>query len=475
MLASVSLNNRTMCSQASSTSAETPQKIALILGNQHFRQDYGIKYAYLTGAMYRGIASKELVVRMGKAGLMGYLGTAGFSLEIIEENIQFIQKQLDKDNSYGMNLLSNVVEPEVEMLTVDLFLKYGICFVEAAAFMQITPALVKYRLLGLKKGPDQNIQCQHKVLAKVSRPEVAAAFMAPAPEKIVQSLLEAGSVTAEQAEWAKAVPMSHDICVEADSGGHTDMGVPTVLLPAMMSLRKEMQAKFNYKSPIRIGLAGGIGTPEAAAAAFVMGADFILTGSINQCTVESGTSDTVKDMLQGINVQDTDYAPAGDMFELGAKVQVLRKGVFFPARARKLYELYTQYNSLDEIPEKMQRQIQQRYFKKSFDKIWQEAVTYLKRKGRNDEIQRAEMSPKHKMARVFRWYFFHTNELAFEGDEANRVDFQVHTGPALGAFNQWVRGTDLESWRNRHVDEIAEKLMLATAKLLMEQTQSLVN
>ena len=72
----------------------------------------------------------------------------------------------------------------------------------------------------------------------------------------------------------------------------------------------------------------GIGTPEAAAAAFLLGAEFIGTGSINQCTVEAGTSDSVKDLLQEANVQDTSYAPAGDMFEAGARVQVLKKACF---------------------------------------------------------------------------------------------------------------------------------------------------
>jgi trans-AT polyketide synthase, acyltransferase and oxidoreductase domains len=39
-----------------------------------------------------------------------------------------------------------------------------------------------------------------------------------------------------------------------------------------------------------IGLAGGMGTPFAVAAAFVMGADYVLTGSVNQACVEAGTS-----------------------------------------------------------------------------------------------------------------------------------------------------------------------------------------
>ena len=51
------------------------------LGNAEFKSDYGISYAYLAGAMYKGIASQELVVKLGKAGLMGFLGTGGLRLE----------------------------------------------------------------------------------------------------------------------------------------------------------------------------------------------------------------------------------------------------------------------------------------------------------------------------------------------------------------------------------------------------------
>jgi trans-AT polyketide synthase/acyltransferase/oxidoreductase domain-containing protein len=117
------------------------------------------------------------------------------------------------------------------------------------------------------------------------------------------------------------VSLADDLCVEADSGGHTDMGVTAVLIPTILRLRDRLQQQYLYTRRVRVGAAGGIGTPEAAACAFLLGADFVLTGSINQCTVEAGMSDVVKDMLQDINVQDTDYAPAGDMFEIGAKIR----------------------------------------------------------------------------------------------------------------------------------------------------------
>jgi hypothetical protein len=87
-------------------------------------------------------------------------------------------------------------------------------------------------------------------------------------------------------------------------------------------------------------VAGGMYTGIASTGMVIRMADSILTGSSNQCTVEAGTSSRVKDLLQRMNVQDTAYVPFGDMFEIGSKVQVLKKGLFFPARANKLHDLY---------------------------------------------------------------------------------------------------------------------------------------
>jgi len=434
------------------------------LGSRAFMEEYNLRYAYLTGAMFRGIASKELVIAMGKAGMMGYLGTGGMELNAIEDAIRDIRGALD-GKPYGMNLLHNYYNPDAEEGLVDLYLKHDVAYVEAAAYMQMTPALVRYRLTGLGQDKDGRIMSSRKVMGKISRPEVAEAFLSPAPERIVRKLLEEERITREQADLSKRIPMADALCAEADSGGHTDGASAYALFPAVNRLRNDMMRKYGYEKQVFLGAAGGIGTPGSAGAAFIMGADFILTGSVNQCTVEAGTSDLVKDMLQEMNVQDTDYAPAGDMFETGAKVQVLRKSVFFPARANKLYDLYRQYNSVHEIDEKTKKQLQEKYFKRTFDEIWKETETFFSQRD-PEQTKKAEKSPKHKMALIFRWYFGHTSRIANEGIEAEKVNFQVHTGPALGAFNQWVKGTDMENWRNRHVDQIAEKMMRETADLL---------
>jgi len=154
------------------------------------------------------------------------------------------------------------------------------------------------------------------------------------------------------------------------------------------------------------------------------------------------------------------------MFELGAQIQVMKKSVFFPARANKLFSLYRHYDSLDDIPERTRRQLEGTFFKKSFEEIWQETAAYFRSVNREHEIAKAEANAKHKMALVFRWYFAYSSRIAMQGEGSDRVNYQIHTGPALGSFNQWVKGTELEHWSERHVDRIAIKIMDAAAEHL---------
>ncbi|MFF9780636.1 ACP S-malonyltransferase [Streptomyces nigrescens] len=446
------------------TPAALPDTPAAALGSPVFRRRMGVRHAYAVGGMYRGIASAEMVVRLGRQRMLGFLGTGGLPLPEIEQGVKEVQHGLADGQPYGVNVLADHDDPAAERALVDLLMRHGVPVIEASAFMQMTPALVLYRARGLRRGADGRTVCDHHIVAKVSRPEVAEQFMAPAPGPLLERLRRENALTDEQAELARTVPMSHDITIEADSGGHTDGGVATVLMPAMLQLRQRAQDRYRYDEPICTGLAGGLGTPAAVAAAFMLGADYVLTGSINQCTVESGISDEVKDMLEDVGIADTAYAPAGDMFEFGAKVQVLRKGVFFPTRANKLFSLYSHHDGLDEIPGKTRSLLERTYFGKSVEEVWDEVRAYLRSQGRDADIARADADPKQKMALVFRWYFFHSTRLAMNGDGTGKVNYQVQTGPALGAFNQWVEGTELAPWRHRHVDRIGLRLLDGAAE-----------
>ena len=48
------------------------------------------------------------------------------------------------------------------------------------------------------------------------------------------------------------------------------------------------------------------------------------------------------------------------------------------------------------------------------------------------------------MALVFRWYLGLSSRWANAGEPTRKVDYQVWCGPAMGAFNEWTKGSFLE-------------------------------
>ncbi len=435
------------------------------LGSAAFKEAYGLDYAYVTGAMVKGIASPALVTRIGQMGGLAFLGTGGLGSEEIEQHIRSIESQLGPGRAFGVNFLFHPGGEAEELRRIDDLLRLRVSNIEASAYMQVTPALVKFRLRGLREDGSGGVRGRHRIMAKVSRPEIARLFLSPPPEELITSLLATAQINADEARLGRKVSLATDITVEADSGGHTDMGDMPVLLPTLFRLRDRLQAEWKLAEPVRIGVAGGIGTPESVAMAYLMGADYVVTGSMNQCTVEAQTSDLVKDMLQGLDVQDTAYAPAGDMFELGAKIQVLKKGVFFPMRATKLFDLWRTHSSLESLPAGVRAEIEGKYLSRSFEDVWRETEAHY-RKVAPAEIERAERDPRARMALVFKWYFVHSMRLALSGHASQRTNFQVHTGPVMGAVNQWLAGSAMEDWRNRHVDELGLRLLEECAKFM---------
>src|SRR5690606_27177619 len=113
-------------------------------------------------------------------------------------------------------------EPALEEKVADLCLARGVARGSASAYVDLTPALVRFAARGLEERPDGSVARIRHVFAKVSRPEVARRFMAPAPKAILDVLVARGKPTQREAELAARVPLAEDVTVEADSGGHTD-------------------------------------------------------------------------------------------------------------------------------------------------------------------------------------------------------------------------------------------------------------
>ncbi len=406
---------------------------------------------------------KNWSLRLGNAGFLGSFGAAGLHPTRVEQAIVKIQEALG-DKPYAFNLINSPNEPALEKNSAALYIKHKVRTVEASAYVDLTVPLVQYRISGLTELPDGTIQAQNKVIAKLSRREVARLFLSPAPEDIIRQLLNEGSISQHQAELARNIPVADDITAEADSGGHTDNRPLVAMMPGMIALRDELQNKFNFAAPVRIGAAGGISTPEAALAAFMMGAAYIVTGSVNQSCQEAGTSNHTRQLLAAASMADVTMAPSSDMFEMGVKVQVLKRGTMFPVRAKNLHELYSRYNSWEEIPQTEREKLEKLVFRRDFATVWQDTENFFRERDPR-QIERAQIDPHYKLALVFRWYLGLSSRWSNIGESGREMDYQIWCGPAMGAFNDWVRGTYLESPENRKVVEIARHILTGAAYL----------
>ncbi|WP_432069336.1 ACP S-malonyltransferase [Streptomyces sp. AA1529] len=406
------------------------------LGARSFRERYGLLRAYAVGSMHGGVSGPELLRATAKAGLLGFLGTGGLTRGELEGRL----RELEPQAAVGANLGYRHGAPEREAELVDQLLRHGVDLVEASGFPVLTEDLVRFRLKG------------GRVLAKVSRTDMAAAFLAPPPERLVARLLDAGAVTAAEAAAAASRPMADDLCVEADGGWQCVGADLLTLLPAVLRLRDEAAPP---GPRVHVGCAGGIGTPEAAAAAFLLGADFVLTGSVNQCTVEAATSDHVKDLLQQAHQHDVDTAPWADLFELGGQARYLKRGLLFPARATRLHELWRRHTSFAEL-----------------DEATRERILDRRLGGEHPPPAPPGQDGKAELADLFRNYFARGFRLAVRGDAADRADHLVHCGPAMGAFNQAVAGTGLHPWRARTVEAVCDVLLDGAAEHVAARLRS---
>ncbi len=438
-----------------------PRLLPEQLGDREFCRDVGIRFPYLGGSMAKGISSVQMVEELGRAGMAGFFGAAGLPFSEVEAAVD---RLTDADFPCGFNLIHSPHEPDLEAALAGLYIRKNVRLVEASAFLALTLPLVRYRTHGIHQAADGTIVLPNRIIAKVSREELAEKFFSPPPEKFLQQLVAEGSLSAEQALLAARIPMAQEVTAEADSGGHTDNRPAMALFPTIAALATRMEQKCDYPFRLRVGLAGGIATPVAAAAAYAMGAAYIVTGTVNQACVESGTSEAVRRMLAETRQADVAMAPAADMFEMGVTVQVLKRGTMFPMRAAKLYELYRRYDGLESIPDSERDKLEKTFFKAPVADIWRDTRAFFLTRNPN-QVERAERDQKHRMALVFRWYLGQAAHWAKDGDPTRTMDYQVWCGPAMGAFNEWTAGSFLELPERRRVASVGRNILFGAAVL----------
>ena len=176
----------------------------------------------------------------------------------------------------------------------------------------------------------------------------------------------------------------------------------------------------------------------------------------------------VKAMLAEAGMADVDMAPAGDMFEHGAEVQVLKRGTLFAMRGRHLYELYRQYDRIEDIPADILQKLEAQVFRQSIDEVWSACERFFAERD-PAQIERAAAQPRHKMALIFRWYLGRSSRWAITGDPARKMDTQIWCGPGIGSFNAWTKGSFLEDPAQRSVAIVAINIMAGAASVARAQ------
>lgn len=429
------------------------------LGDREFQEHHSLRFNYIGGAMARGIGSTTLVKELAHIGAMGFFGAAGLSLAEVDAAVSELSSELDpKELSWGSNLIHTPNEPQLEDAIVDLYLKRNVRRVSASAYMGLTKAVVRYAVTGLASNDQGIVSRRNYLFAKISREEVASHFLSPAPDNLLKQLVEEGSITSQEASLAKKVPLAEDIIVESDSGGHTDNRPLNALFPAIMLLRDRLTRQHHYSRSVRLGAAGSLGTPVSVAAAFALGASFVLLGTVHQAAVESGVSDQSRLLLAQAGLADVAMTACADMFEMGVKVQVLKRGTMMAVRGNQLYELYCRYDSIDDIPAEIRASIEKNIFRCSLDEIWESTQAFFKSSDPR-QLDKALANPKHRMALIFRWYIGNSSRWPIVDHEDRQADYQIWCGPAMGAFNAWVKGSFLENPQNRKVQQIALNLL----------------
>ncbi len=236
------------------------------LGDRSFCEAHGVRFPYVAGEMANGIATTRMVIEMARAEMLGFFGAGGLAPARVEAAVDELVRELGDLPNWGVNLIHSPNEPAIEERVAELLIERNVPIVSASAFMALTPAVVRCAVSGLRLDASGQVVRKTRVFAKVSRPEVARQFMSPPPAELLKVLLDRGQLTPAEAELATRIPVAEDITVEADSGGHTDNRPLGALLPTILRLRDELVPAHGHH--IRVGAAGGLGTPEAVAAAF---------------------------------------------------------------------------------------------------------------------------------------------------------------------------------------------------------------
>ena len=125
----------------------------------------------------------------------------------------------------------------------------------------------------------------------------------------------------------------------------------------------------------------------------------------------------------------------------------------------KLHEIYNRISKMADIEQSLLAQIQEKYFDKSVEEIYNE----IKNKLSDAEKKRAENDSKFKFGLIISWYYDHCTNCAIDMENAQNLNCLIPVSSAMGRMNLLLENTEYTNWQNRHPD-ILSKLIMSGAE-----------
>ncbi len=438
--------------------AQSPQMPESAFGSLEFMRDHGLRHPCVAGSMGRGISGVPLVTALAQAGLLGFIGSFDVPVQHVAGMIDDCKARLGGAQNFGVNVHDCAENSSKSADLLSLCSEKSVPCVELSGFDRVTSALVKHRALGLSEH-DGLISRGHKVLLKTSRAEVARQFMQAAPARLLDELLETQQITSQQHRLAQQCPVADDVCVTCDGAWVNEPASAWIKLPEFQQLRASLGL---VAQSVRLGCSGGIGTPQSMAAAFQLGADFVLTGSINQCTVEAGVHEAVKAALAQAGVEDTAFAPRADALRSDVRSRVLCGVSHFATRARHVLQLMHKGLSLQSVGEDTRAGLEQHFFGQALETVLKTACESLP-----DAAQQQVRSDGHRQwMLVLQQYLRRAERAVLSDQDGDLRNARIDCSAAMGAFNAWAKGTPWQDWRARQVAPMTLALLRQCAEML---------
>ncbi len=254
---------------------------------------------------------RDVVVEASKAGAIGVLGAVGFTPDQLAVQLDWIDARVG-DKPYGVDVVMPEKDPWAEEQDLDQLhnkLK-SLIPAETVAFARkiLMDAGVPELPEGVRHEGDYLVRstaatARHHVEIALKHPKVrliANALGAP-PADVIALIKESGRLVAglcgDASQARKHADAGVDIIIAqgTEGGGHTGEIGSLVLWPEVI----------DAVAPVPVLAAGGIGTGAQIAAALMLGAQGVWTGSLWLTTVESDLTEQQRELLIKARTRDT--------------------------------------------------------------------------------------------------------------------------------------------------------------------------